>query len=267
MQNQYKQQVIAEFNSRENYDNDFRFRLGNRLVELAELKPSQQVLDVATGTGIVAIAAAEIVGNLGKVIGVDISAGMLEKAQRKIENANLQNIELLETDADYLNFSDESFDAVLCSSALVYLSDIPRALKNWYRFLKKGGIAGFSTFADGSFNVAMNFVAIANKYNPISIPDVKEALNTPEKCQKAMQEAGFENIEIKIEQFGYYMSLSEVENLWNQLFNNALINPQLQLSSPQIAQFKREYMKAAEDLVTDKGVWNDVTTFFVLARK
>lgn len=264
--NEYKQRVIAEFNSRTNYDNDFRDRLGNRLVELAQLKSGQTILDVATGTGIIAIAAAKIVGDEGKVVGVDISSGMLKQAEQKIAAANLKNIELLEIDADYLNFTDECFDRILCSSALVYLSSIPAALRSWYRFLKKSGVVGFSTFADGSFNLAMMFTEIAQNYG-VYIPDLKAALNTPEKCRKILQESGFRNVEIKIEQFGYYMSIEDVETLWNQLANNGLIKPVLNISSAELAEFKAKYLTEAKKLETERGIWNDVTTFFGLAQK
>ncbi len=93
---------------RTNYDNDLTVCRAIPLVELAQLQKGQTVLDVATGTGIVAIAAANIVGTKGKVVGVDISSGMLSQARRKIEAAGIQNIKLIETDADYLNFGDQS---------------------------------------------------------------------------------------------------------------------------------------------------------------
>ncbi|MGL4618785.1 MAG: methyltransferase domain-containing protein, partial [Chroococcidiopsis sp.] len=104
--NEYKQQIITDFNSRINYDNEFRYRFAKPLIELAQLKPRQRVLDVATGTGIVAIAAAKIVGDAGYVLGVDISTGMLAQARHKVELEKLQNIELIEADADDLNFDD-----------------------------------------------------------------------------------------------------------------------------------------------------------------
>ncbi len=116
---EYKQRIVTDFNSRSNYDNQWRIALANRLVELANLESGQKVLDIATGTGIAAIASAKIVGNEGKVIGVDISSGMLKQAQSKID-AEVSTIELIEADADYLNFPDHSFDAILCSSAIVY---------------------------------------------------------------------------------------------------------------------------------------------------
>lgn len=86
---QYKQQVTDFFNKRNSYDDDFRFRLALALVDLVQLEKKQKILDVATGTGIVAIAVAEIVGNRGKVVGVDISSTMLNQAREKIEQAGL----------------------------------------------------------------------------------------------------------------------------------------------------------------------------------
>ena len=103
---EYKQRIIADFNSRTNYDNEWRDRFANRLVEFARLQKGQKVLDVATGTGIVAIASAKLVGSTGKVVGVDISSGMLKQARSKIAAEGLQNVELIQADADYLNFPD-----------------------------------------------------------------------------------------------------------------------------------------------------------------
>lgn len=71
----YKQQIINDFNNRQNYENEFHIRAANRLVELAKIQPGQQVLDVATGTGLAAIAAAVAVGSTGRVLGTDESCG------------------------------------------------------------------------------------------------------------------------------------------------------------------------------------------------
>ena len=59
-------------------------RLADRLVRLAAPQPDERVLDIATGTGFVAILAAQLVGERGRVVGVDISAGMLDQAAEAI---------------------------------------------------------------------------------------------------------------------------------------------------------------------------------------
>lgn len=263
--NEYKQRVIADFNSRTNYDNNFRDRLANPLVQLAQLQSRQKILDVATGTGIVAIAAAQIVGDQGKVVGVDISRGMLSQAQRKIDAASLQNIELIEADADCLNFDDHSFDVIFCSSAIPWFSDIPGVLRSWYRFLKKAGLVAFSSFAEESYTTSVVYRAVAQRHG-ISMPNVNEILGTPEKCRQLLQVAGFEDIEIKQKQFGDYISLSDVESWWHTNLNNALGNPLLQVGE-KVAQCKAEYITQLKALATEQEIWNDITTFFVLARK
>ncbi|MBD1833127.1 class I SAM-dependent methyltransferase [Cyanobacteria bacterium FACHB-472] len=264
----FKQQLAAFFNGRTNYDkeSDFHPRLANRLLEISQLHSGQKILDVATGTGLVAIPAAKIVAPEGKVIGVDISTGMLSQAQQKIDAEGLQNIELIEADADKLNFSNNTFDAILCSSAIVWFTDIPCVLRLWHRFLKKGGVVVFSTFSDTSFTTYALIKKIAQKYG-IFISDVKEPLGSPGKCHKMLQETGFVDIEVKIEQFGAYLNRSDVEKAWKENWKTPGGNPVLQMEPQKLKQFEAEYMAEVEVLATDQGIWNDITTFFVLARK
>jgi ubiquinone/menaquinone biosynthesis C-methylase UbiE len=81
--NKYKQQVADLYSSRSgNYDKgDWHPRIAHRLVEYAHLRPGQKILDIATGTGMVAIEAAQIVGSTGQMIGIDIATGMIEQAR------------------------------------------------------------------------------------------------------------------------------------------------------------------------------------------
>lgn len=263
--NEYKQEIRAFYDARTNYDNDFTYRRAIPLVELAHLQPGQHILDVATGTGIIAIAAAEKVGSEGKVIGVDFTPGMLEQARRKIAAAGLQNIELIEADAEAISFNDESFNAIFCATAIVLLSDIPAALGNWYRFLKKGGIVAFSCWSTTSFFTPV-IIKVCAKYG-FSLPNLHEPLGNPEKCYTLLQEVGFQDIEIKTEQFGSYLSLDEAKNFWKGKWLHPNGHPLLQLSDEKIEQLKAEFRAEVERLATDKGVWHEITTFFVTAHK
>lgn len=262
---QYKQQVTDFFNKRTSYDDDFRFRLALALVDLVPLQKGQKILDVATGTGIVAISVAETVGNQGKVVGVDISSTMLNQAREKIEKAGLQNIELIEVDADYVNFDDESFDVIFCSSAFVWLSDIPKSLQEWYRFLKKRGTVAFSCFSETSFMTPI-IIQACKKACGISLPNINSPLGTPEKCRDLLQKTGFQKISIETQQFGSYISLEDAKS-WNGGWFHPRNNPLTELSQLELEQCKTEYYLAVENLATDKGVWNDKTTFFVVAEK
>ncbi len=252
---------MAFYEARTSYDNDFTIRRALPVVELAQLKPGMQVLDLATGTGIVAIAAAKIVGSEGKVIGVDITPGMLAQAKSKIAAENLQNIELIEADIEVIDFDKESFDAILCSFAIVLLTDIPKALKNWHRFLKPEGVVVFTCWPQTNFFEPIITQVCAQVYN-IELPSLHTLLGTPEKCYDIMRKAGFQNIEIKTEQFGGYRTLDEAQKLWNGFWLHPN-NPLLNLSNEQKEKLTDAYRQEIAALATAKGVWHDFTTFFV----
>ena len=66
------------------------------------MRSGKLVLDIATGTGLAAIAAAEVVGSTGRVLGPDFASGMLRQAQQEITDLALTNIEFEEADAEFL---------------------------------------------------------------------------------------------------------------------------------------------------------------------
>lgn len=263
--NPYQQEIKAFYDARTSYDNDFTYRRAIPLVELAQLQSGQQILDVATGTGIIAIAAAEKMGAEGKVIGVDFSPGMLNQARQKIAAVGLQNIELIEADAETITFEVESFDAVFCATAIVLLKDIPAALRNWYNYLKPGGIVAFSCWSATSFFTPV-IMKLCAKYG-FELPNLHELLGSSERCYNLLQEIGFQDIDIKTEQFGSYLSLDDAKNYWKGKWLHANGHPLLQLSTEQIEQLKAKFSTEIEKLVTDKGVWHETTTFFVTGRK
>ena len=126
---------------RDTYDrggeDNWHYKLACRLVECAEVKIGQHVLDLATGTGMVAIEAAKRVGKSGNVVGVDISSGLLAIAQQKINTAGLKNIVRLQlADIEALDFSENKCDRILCCSALPLLTDVPSDLRLWRSWLK-----------------------------------------------------------------------------------------------------------------------------------
>ncbi|OKH48205.1 hypothetical protein NIES2101_22425 [Calothrix sp. HK-06] len=263
---QYKQQVADYFNSRTNYDDShLAHKRARHFVEAVPVQKGQTILDVAVGTGLVAIPVAELVGNDGKVIGIDIADDLLDIARDKIEELGIKNIEFIEADADYIDFCENSFDAILCCSAIMCFRDIPNVLHNWYRFLKLGGLVAFNSYHEQSLMAPTIFTACA-KYG-ISLPNIHAPLGTVQKCESMLEEAGFKNIEVKTKQFGKYLTLSDAHNTWNGKTWLYPDNPLLKLPTSTIEQIKAEYDTQIEALATEKGVWWDITTFLVIGYK
>ena len=142
-----KQQVATMFN-----DIAFRYDFMNRFLsagidikwrkkairELQDIKP-KIILDVATGTAEVAILASQLL-HPDKIIGIDISDGMLALAKKKIEKLDLQQtIELLNGDSETINFENNSFDAVTVAFGVRNFENLEKGLSEIRRVLKPGG--------------------------------------------------------------------------------------------------------------------------------
>lgn len=113
--------------------------VGDRLIQLATVGPGHRVLDVATGIGEPAVTAARLVGPAGRVVGTDISPGMLEVARERAAEIGLGNVEFHEMDAEAPDLPESSFDAVLCRFGLMFLPDVDRTLVGIRRLLVPGG--------------------------------------------------------------------------------------------------------------------------------
>ena len=110
----------------------------NALKELKKLDP-KKILDVATGTADVAIMATNRL-HPEKIIGIDISDGMLNFGRKKIEKLNLGKvIELVNGDSETINFADNSFDAVTVAFGVRNFQNLEKGLGEIKRVLRPGG--------------------------------------------------------------------------------------------------------------------------------
>jgi demethylmenaquinone methyltransferase/2-methoxy-6-polyprenyl-1,4-benzoquinol methylase len=104
------------------------------------LRPGQQALDVAGGTGDLSIGMLRQVGRTGRVFLTDINPAMLERGRDRLLDAGfVGNVECLVADAEKLPFDDNSFDCVTIGFGLRNVTDKAAALASMYRVLKPGG--------------------------------------------------------------------------------------------------------------------------------
>lgn len=123
---------------------DIRWR--RKAISLLKENDPRQILDIATGTGDFAIEALRL--NPDKVIGVDISEGMLEIGRHKLQRKGLSDrIELVSGDSENLQFDDNKFDAVIVAFGVRNFEDLQKGLRNMNRVLKPGGMVVILEFS------------------------------------------------------------------------------------------------------------------------
>lgn len=115
---------------------DIRWR--KKAIKLLAPGKPKLILDVATGTGDFAVETLKL--NPDKVIGVDISEGMLEVGRKKMKSKGYDNrIELLTGDSEKLPFEENKFDAVIVAFGVRNFENLERGIAEMYRVLKPGG--------------------------------------------------------------------------------------------------------------------------------
>lgn len=105
----------------------------------ANLKPGQTVLDLGSGAGIDAFVARSVVGETGRVIGVDLTPEMVARARRYAERLGYENVSFLEGDIEALPLPPASVDVVVSNCVLNLVPDKVRAFAEMHRVLRPGG--------------------------------------------------------------------------------------------------------------------------------
>ncbi|MDI5898905.1 bifunctional demethylmenaquinone methyltransferase/2-methoxy-6-polyprenyl-1,4-benzoquinol methylase UbiE [Flavobacterium yafengii] len=142
-----KEQVAKMFDTISgNYDNlnrvisfgiDIKWR--KKVLQIVSKSNPKVILDIATGTGDLAILMAQT--NAEKIIGLDISAGMLEVGVKKIASKNLSNtIEMILADSENMPFEDNYFDAITVAFGVRNFENLEKGLAEILRVLKPNGV-------------------------------------------------------------------------------------------------------------------------------
>ncbi|MFN3639844.1 MAG: bifunctional demethylmenaquinone methyltransferase/2-methoxy-6-polyprenyl-1,4-benzoquinol methylase UbiE [Flavobacterium sp.] len=142
-----KEQVAQMFdNISGNYDNlnrvisfgsDIKWR--KKVIKIVSEKQPKNILDIATGTGDLAIMMASLQPN--KIIGLDISAGMLDVGRKKISKKSLDHtIDMVLGDSENMPFDDNSFDAITVAFGIRNFENLEKGLAEILRVLKPGGV-------------------------------------------------------------------------------------------------------------------------------
>ncbi len=173
-----------------------------KVINFVSTQKAKNVLDIATGTGDLAIMLAQ--ANIDKVTGLDISVGMLDVARKKIDTLNLEDkIEMILGDSENLPFSDHSFDAITVGFGVRNFENLEQGLSEIYRVLKpKGVFVVLETSQPTKFPIKQGF-AFYSKY---VIPTVGKIFSQDKNAYQYLPESAaafpygekFNNILLKI---------------------------------------------------------------------
>jgi len=108
-------------------------------VAIASLKPGQTVVDLGSGAGFDVFLAVRAVGPTGRVIGVDMTAGMITKARQNKEKGRYPNVEFRLGEIENLPIADNTADVILSNCVINLSPDKPQVFREAFRVLKPGG--------------------------------------------------------------------------------------------------------------------------------
>jgi SAM-dependent methyltransferase len=106
---------------------------------LGRLEPAERVLDLGSGAGTDSLVASQMVGEEGRVIGIDMTPEMLAKARAAAAEMSAANVEFVEAEAERLPFADESFDVVISNGVIDLIPDKEAVFGELFRVLVPGG--------------------------------------------------------------------------------------------------------------------------------
>ncbi len=230
----------------------------DRLVDRLGLRPGMKVLDACTGTGVLATSAAQKVPG-GRVLAVDVSDPMLDRAEFNRRKMALANIDLFDMDAAAPEFRAGYFDAVACAFGLFYLDDMAAALSAWHRLLAPGGRVGFSSFTGKAMQPMADGLHAALAAAGVESPaPIWHRLSDPAGCEALLADAGFEQFQVETVQLGYH--LARAEDWWEVATCSGLFPALDTLGAARLDALRDAHLAEVSARVTEDGLWVDIET-------
>jgi ubiquinone/menaquinone biosynthesis C-methylase UbiE len=254
----------------ENYERYFVPAIGAPLaadlIDRAALRPSERVLDVACGTGVVARLAAAQVGATGTVAGIDINPGMLAVARSAAPPGIA--IEWYETSDEALPFSDESFDVVLCQVGLQFFTDKLAALREMRRVLAPGGRLVINVPGPTPRIFAILAEALARHVKPEvgAFVHLVFSLHHTGEIQQLMSRAGFRDVDVQ-SNISTLRLPAPVDFLWQYVYSTPLAGAVAQMDEASRAALERDVVAKWQPFVEDGATMLQVDVVVATARK
>ncbi|KAF5241502.1 hypothetical protein FAUST_3798 [Fusarium austroamericanum] len=258
-----------------NYEDSWHPDYSRRFMELVPVHQGDLVLDLACGTGLEAVIAADRVGDDGLVIGVDITEAMLAEARNKLNQDELlaRRIKLVRhnvTDlTDCPHVTEGKFDLVICSSAFVLFDEPEKVVTHWRKYLKPGGRVAIDITHEYNLRAGLLLEKVAQRLG-MSFPANRSWIKSKESFNDILKNQGFiieeiQNLEKAIGFGSRYFSVDQADEQFDYVVNGPLtasiITDELKFKGREY--FKEEWNNAA----IDGKVEESDTVYVYIARK
>ena len=238
--------------------------LANDLIELAELRPGERVLDVACGTGVVTRLAAERVGG-GAVAGLDVNPGMLQVARQASGD---KAIEWHEASAEALPLGDGTFDVVLCQMGLQFVPDRLGAVREMRRVLVPGGRVVLNVPGPTPPPIAVLEQALRRHIGPEAGGFVATvfSLHDSEEVGELLEAADFSEVRARSERRTLRVPPPE-DFLWQYVHSTPIADAASKLSADQRAELQQEFVTGSEPFTEDGALVLDLDMTSAIGRR
>jgi len=176
-------------------------------INYAKPKSGEVCVDLGSGRGTDVLRMADEVGETGFVYGIDISEGMLEKAQQNAAKFEIQNVRFVRSELEKIELTDEIADLVISNCTINHATDKEKVWSEIYRILKKGGHFVVSDI------YATSPILEEYRTDPVAVAECWAGAITRDEYLKTLEKAGFTGIEIIEESKPYSKGKAEVASL------------------------------------------------------
>jgi ubiquinone/menaquinone biosynthesis C-methylase UbiE len=252
----------------EAYDSPSRRFFETSAAHLASLVPlngDERVVDIATGTGNVALEVAKRLPS-GTVTGIDFSSGMLARARHKAAALGIRNVSFLEMDMQEMTFAAPGFDVATCAFGIFFVEEMDAQLGRIAALVREGGTIAICTFHEEYFTPLRELmIKRLVAYGVQLPPQTWRRIATEAGCRELFEGAGIGAVRVEQKNMGYY--LTDAEQWWDLIWNAGFRGMLQQLPPDALERFRREHLAEVAELATPEGIWLDVGVLYTSGTK
>ena len=250
--------------------------LGAVALDALAPRPGERVLDIGCGSGPTTIDLARRVDPDGSVLGVDISATMIEAARKRAEAAGVRNVDFRRADAQVDDLGDAVFDAAFSRFGVVFFADPPVAFANVLRALRPGGRLAFVCWQELTSNEWMFIpgaaaVSVTGVIPPMPAPGEPGPFSLADEgaARSILELAGFVDVTVEPVDDMVVLPADQIDSLVRLAISVGPVRMALQGTDDEATggRIVEAVRKAIEDRIEDGEVRLGASTWVVTARR